>query len=307
MAQYDGQDTFGMFTDLEVVQLFTEILNIPSPSGMEEKLANYIFDKCKDWGFSPTKDEAGNVYVRITGEHTNQETYCFASHMDEIGLMVTAINPDGSLNVERVGGTIPWKFGERPVEIFGEEKTIRGVTTMGSGHGVSQNQQLEWKHVLILTGLSPAKLSEYGIKPGTLITPIREDRGPIIFGDPDDPMIAAWTFDDKMGVVALLRLLKTIKIENIVPKMNIIIAFTVTEEIGCFGAKYLAQTLHPTYFIAVDGSPMSAETPMTLDNRPGIRVRDRSFYYSAKLIKSLSKAARNAGTELQYVQLLIKT
>jgi putative aminopeptidase FrvX len=285
----------------EIIQLFSELLAIPSPSGMEHKLANHIFTKCEEWGYSPKKDYAGNVYVQIPGQKESEETCCLAAHIDEIGLMVTKINPDGTLNVERVGGTLTWKFGERPVEILGENKTVYGVTAMGSGHAAGDSQRLEWKDVVIITGLPLEQLQEYGVKPGTLIVPIQSDRGPILFGDERDPMIAAWTFDDKMGVVALLRLLKTIKTEKITPFVNLIISFTTTEEIGCFGAKHLAQSLNPTYFIAVDGCPFASESPMELDSRPGIRIRDRTFFYSPSLIKALSKAAEKAGTALQHL------
>ncbi|UCG01644.1 MAG: M20/M25/M40 family metallo-hydrolase [Candidatus Heimdallarchaeota archaeon] len=285
----------------EIIQLFSELLAIPSPSGMEHRLADHIFTKCAEWGYSPMKDYAGNVYVQIPGQKESEETCCLAAHIDEIGVMVTKINTDGTLNVERVGGTLTWKFGERPVEILGEKKTVHGVTAMGSGHTAGGTQRLEWRDVVVITGLPPERLQEYGVKPGTLIVPLQSDRGPILFGEESDPMIAAWTFDDKIGVVTLLRLLKTIKTENITPYVNLIIAFTTTEEIGCFGAKHLAQSLNPTYFIAVDGCPFASESPMELDSRPGIRIRDRTFFYSPGLIKALSEAAENAGTELQHL------
>ncbi|MFW9991138.1 MAG: M20/M25/M40 family metallo-hydrolase [Candidatus Odinarchaeota archaeon] len=281
----------------EIIQLFAELLAIPSPSGMENDLADHIIQKCIDWGYKPVKDYAGNVYVQVPGQSSSDDICCLAAHIDEIGLMVTAVNPDGTLEVERVGGTLPWKLGERPVEILGENKTIQGVTLMGSGHA-SDKPSLEWKDVRIATGFPLEKLKIYGIKPGTLIVPARSTHGPVLFGDETDPMIAAWTFDDKIGVATLLRLLKAIKTRNVTPLVNLIIAFTTTEEIGCFGAKYLAQSLKPTYFIAVDGCPFAAVSPMKLD-RPGIRIRDRSFFYDRDLIKALSEAANNAGTELQ--------
>lgn len=285
----------------EIIQLFSELLAIPSPSGMENRLADHIYNKCVEWGYQPKKDYAGNVYVQISGQKKSEETCCLAAHLDEIALMVTRINMNGTLNVERVGGNLTWKFGERPVEIYGEKKTIYGVTAMGSGHAANSTQRLEWKDVVIITGLTSEKLQSYGIKPGTLIVPMQSDRGPILFGDEVDPMIAAWTFDDKMGVVTLLRLLKSMKTQKVTPFVNLIIAFTTTEEIGCFGAKYLAQSLNPTYFIAVDGCPFASESPMELDSRPGIRIRDRTFFYSPNLIKALSEAAHKAGTELQHL------
>jgi putative aminopeptidase FrvX len=214
--------------------------------------------------------------------------------------MVTKINFDGTLDVERVGGTLTWKFGERPVEVYGENQIIQGITAMGSGHAANGAQKwLEWKNVKIITGLTPEKLKSYGVKPGTLIVPLLSDRGPILFGNEMDPMIAAWTFDDKMGVVTLLRLLKTLKTQNKKPNINLILAFTTSEEIGCFGAKYLAQSLNLTFFIAVDGCPFASQSSIELDNRPGIRIRDRTYFYTQGLIEALSDSAKSAGTDLQ--------
>ncbi len=293
-------EQYAKYAQNEIIQLFKELLEIPSPSGMEKKIAEHIYQKCKKWGYDPKIDYAGNVYVQIPGQKDSKETCCLAAHIDEIGLMVTKINPDGTLDVERVGGMLTWKFGERPVDIYGDTRRIQGVTAMGSGHSANISQsRVEWKDVKIVTGLTPEKLKSYGVKSGTLIVPIQSDRGPIFFGDEQDPMIAAWTFDDKMGVAILLRMLRVIKEQNLTPFLNLIIAFTTTEEIGCFGAKYLAQSLNPTYFIAVDGCPFASQSSMELDGRPGIRIRDRTFFYSRDLIKALSEAASDAGTELQ--------
>ncbi len=289
---------FGNDTYKEIIDQFSELLAIPSPSGMEKSIADFIIEKCTNLGYKPIKDQTGNVYIEIEGED-KQETCCLAAHIDEIGLMVTKINSDGSLNIERVGGSIPWKYGERPVTIYGENKHITGIIALGSGHATGNSKGVtDWKNVKVITGLNPKTLENYGIKPGTLITILDSERGPIIMGEESKPMIASWTFDDKMGIVTLLRLLEAIKKNEFRPFLNLIIAFTTTEEIGCFGAKYLAQSLKPTYFIAVDGCPFAADSPMLLD-LPGIRVRDRTFFYSKELISALSQSALEAGIELQ--------
>ncbi|MFQ5978109.1 MAG: M20/M25/M40 family metallo-hydrolase [Candidatus Heimdallarchaeota archaeon] len=290
-------DPYSKHRQTEMLQLFSELLAIPSPSGMEGNVAEYIIRKCTDWGYRPLKDHAGNVYVQISGQQGGAETCCLAAHIDEIGLMVTTVNPDGTLAVERVGGTLPWKLGERSVEILGAHGTILGIPLMGSGHAGGK-ATLEWADVTIATGLSPDQLAHLGIEPGTLIVPAQSTRGPVFFGDEDDPMIAAWTFDDKMGVATLLRMLHSMKQQNAIPPVNLIIAFTTREEIGCFGAKALAQALTPTYFIAVDGCPFAAASPMRLDV-PGIRIRDRGYFYDRELNKALTDAARMAGIALQ--------
>ncbi len=283
----------------EIISLFKELLEIPSPSGQEGKMGDFIFEKLESWEFNPKKDHSGNIFVKITGD-SSDVSCCLASHIDEIGLMVTKINDDGTLNVERVGGCLPWKFGERPVEIFGKDKIIKGLTSMGSGHGGRKGDtQIKWEEVKVITGYSSEKLNSFGILAGTRILPLRSDCGPHVLGDESDPLLAAWTFDDRMGVVTLLRLLKTIKEERIQPKMDIFIAFTVQEETSCFGARSLAQKLKPTYFIAVDGCPTASHSPLEMDERPGIWLKDRRQFYSEELIEGLTKAATTVGVELQ--------
>jgi len=170
---------------------------------------------------------------------------------------------------------------------------------MGSGHGSKSDTQLKWEDVEIVTGYSPEKLDEFGIIVGTRMLPLRSECGPHVLGDESNPLLAAWTFDDRMGVVTLLRLLKSIKEENIKPKLDLIIAFTVQEETSCFGARTLAQKIQPTYFIAVDGCPLASHSPLELDERPGIWLKDRRQFYSEGLIDSLTEAANSIGIELQ--------
>ncbi len=77
-------------------------------------------------------------------------------------------------------------------------------------------------------------------------------------------MIGAWTFDDRMGVVALLRVLETVKQKKLKPIHPTLICFTVNEEVGCYGAKVLAQREQPDLFIAVDGCPVQDSDTLKL-------------------------------------------
>jgi putative aminopeptidase FrvX len=122
-----------------------------------------------------------------------------------------------------------------------------------------------------------------------------------LFGSQSDPLVAAWTFDDRMGAVALLRLLEKLRRQDFPPAQPLLIAFTVHEEGGGHGAKALAQRERPDFFIAVDGCPIPPGAPLLLDGRPGIWTKDRVAVYDQGLVVALCEAARAAGTELQPV------
>ncbi|HVF09433.1 MAG TPA: M20/M25/M40 family metallo-hydrolase, partial [Abditibacteriaceae bacterium] len=125
----------------------------------------------------------------------------------------------------------------------------------------------------------------------------------IVFGAPDDPLVAAWTFDDRMGVVTQLRLLEALQQRGITPVRPTMIAFTVHEEGGCHGAKVLAHRERPEVFIAVDGCPMSPGSGLVLDGRPATWSKDAKAHLDQRLVRDFCRAAREAGTELQIVVL----
>lgn len=293
-----------MSTDMAAhpaISLFKELL-VPSPSGREWDLADVVRRKLSGLGYDYRTDGAGNILVHISGEEIEGPLVCFASHMDEIAMVVKRIDPDGSLRVGRSGGLLPWKLGEGPVVLLGDNETLTGVLAMGSTHTAGNGSRtITWDDCRIMTGLTPERLKAAGIRPGTSALPELARRGPVFFGDPSDPLVGAWTFDDRIGVVTLLRLLEHMKKNAIRPALPLLVAFTVSEEVGGHGAKLLVRTEQPEVFIAVDGSPMPPETHLALDGRPGIWAKDADAPYDPRLIKAFMEAAVRAGTELQPV------
>jgi putative aminopeptidase FrvX len=288
--------------DQRSLDLFSDLLTAPSPSGREERVARIIFDKVEAWGYSPEIDAAGNVLVRLEGRDPEAPLTCVAAHMDEIGMVVTNIRNDGSLLVNRSGGLKPWKFGEGPVTILGDEEDITGVLSFGSTHTKGgSGKAIEWDQVWVMTGLSPEQLATAGVRPGSTAVPVQAGRGPVVFGDPADPMVAAWTFDDRMGCVAMLRTLEILKETGGQAKAPTVLLFTVREEEGGFGAKAYAQRERPVIFVSIDGCPIPPGSPLKLDGRPGIWSQDSHAHYDQALLLELCSAARDAGTELQPV------
>ncbi len=284
--------------DHPALVLFRALL-VPSPSGREQAMAQVVRDHLGGLGYRPETDPAGNVLVRLPGREEGPLT-CYAAHMDEIGMVVLEVEADGRLRVDRAGGLYPWKLGEGPVTVLGDREQVIGILSMGSTHGPEAGQRaVTWSDARIVTGLSPAELAEAGVRPGSPAVPTREMRGPVLFGPREDPLVAAWTFDDRMGVVALLRFLERLAREGLQPQHPTLVAFTVHEEGGGQGAKLVAHREQPEVFIAVDGCPIPPGTPLVLDGRPGIWSKDRLGHYDQALVQALMDAARRAGTELQ--------
>jgi putative aminopeptidase FrvX len=283
------------------LEIFRRLLAVPAPSGREQAMAATIGAELDALGVAYERDPAGNVLVRVPGKQA-APLVCLAAHMDEIGMVVTRIEADGALRVDRAGGLFPWKLGEGPVEIFGDGEPAIGLLSMGSTHTPGAGDQaVTWTTVRVLTGLPDSELARRGIRPGSPVLPARSRVGPILLGPADDPLVAAWTFDDRMGMVALLRLLGELTRNGRQSICPLLIAFTVQEEVGGHGAKLVAQREQPEVFIAVDGCPMPPGAPLALDGRPGIWSKDRLVQYDHGLLVALAAAAQAASTELQPV------
>ena len=294
------------------LRLLADLLQIPAPSGREERMAAEIMRRISAIGYQPRIDPQGNVWTTIEGKDPSLGGVALASHMDEIAMVITAVEADGKLRLQRSGGLHPWKLGECPVEIVGDkEETVIAHLSFGSGHTsdpgdpitqfASGSRGITWSDCRLLTGLTPEQLRDRGVRIGSCAVPVAAVRGPHLFGPPDDPLVSAWILDNRGGSVTLLGLLQRLKKAGLVPRRTLHLCFMVQEEGGLLGAKGWAHRNPVEIFIAVDSSPMPTGTQLTLDGRPAIWSKDSGAHFDQLLIGDLAAAATRAGTELQYV------
>ena len=287
------------------VEILSELIRVPAPPGREEMIAEVIRGKITAFGMDCETDASGNVLVRLEGADKTKPKTILAAHMDEVAMVVTAIEESGNLRVAPSGGLHPCKLGECQVVIMTDnDKTVSGLFSMGSAHAKAAGNGVwapDWHGVRIITGLSPQELKAAGVRPGSSAVPVKEGRGPYVFGRKSSPLISAWSFDDRAGVAILLLLLKTFKERGFRPSSPLIIAFTVHEEGGCYGARAMAMREKPEIFIAVDGCAITDQAVLKLDGRPGIWSKDAVCNYDQRLIRELLESAREADTELQPV------
>lgn len=69
----------------ELVNLFCNLAEIPSPSLKEEKVANWIKDYCDKNGISCKFDNYNNVYIHVPATDNTKQPLLLSSHMDVIG------------------------------------------------------------------------------------------------------------------------------------------------------------------------------------------------------------------------------
>ena len=69
----------------EVLDIFCNLVSIPSPSLKEEKVIEWILKFCEDNGISARTDAYGNVYINVPATDSSKEPLMLSSHMDVVG------------------------------------------------------------------------------------------------------------------------------------------------------------------------------------------------------------------------------
>ncbi len=69
----------------EVLDIFCNLVSVPSPSLKEEKVIERILDFCAKNGIDGKKDSYGNIYINVPATDNTKEPIMLSSHMDVVG------------------------------------------------------------------------------------------------------------------------------------------------------------------------------------------------------------------------------
>ncbi len=72
-------------TENEVLDIFCNLVTIPSPSLKEEKVIEWIGKFCKKYDINFRTDDYGNVYIKVPATDNTKEPLMISSHMDVVG------------------------------------------------------------------------------------------------------------------------------------------------------------------------------------------------------------------------------
>ena len=260
-----------------------DLIAIPAISGNEHAVRRYISEQLKD---APAVsdiqvDRLGNCLVSLKGRQPAKQRVVFAAHMDEVGGIVTHITDDGYLRFETVGGICDdVLFGKR-VYVNGYPGVIGGKAVHRC-KGDDKNRVPSVSGMLIDIGAACAEQARTVVREGDAITFATD------WDDLSNTAFCAKALDDRVGCALLLQLAK------IEPEYDIILAFTVQEELGCRGAMTAAFALQPDVAIAVDVTTASDLPDVSAENQvacfkkgPVVSFMDRGTMYDPDLYRHI--------------------
>lgn len=276
------------------LELLKKLVYSPGIPGYEDRIRQAIINEVKDLG-DLSVDEHGNIILDLGGDG---KTLLIAAHMDELGLVITNIFDDGLLSFRKLGGIDDRILPARHVRILGEKGEVYGVINFPSPHLNFEKDQsvIPWHKLRIFIGAeSREEAEEMGIYIGAPAVFIKH--WTLLAGG---KAVASRGFDDRAGTYALVELAKILK--DTEKKHRIVIAWTVKEEIGLWGAYALAAKTKADAFIAVD--TMACCRPeitgrMKPGRGPALRLIDNAYVANMTMANELKRIAKENNIPLQ--------
>ena len=208
---------------------------INGTSGREDDVRAYILNELKTMDLpadAVRTDRLGNVLVHKKGAKAPKKRLLLTAHMDEVALMITYINEDGSLAFDCVGGVLAAAVIGRTVTVNGHP----GVIGSKPIHHLSKEEREKPASMHALTidigAADKAEALQY-VRPGDIAY---FDTAWRRFGADS---LAAKALDDRFGCAVLLHLLR-----SDLP-YDTEFAFLVQEEVGLRGALPAANAVDP--------------------------------------------------------------
>ena len=278
------------------LKLLEKLCNASAVSGDEGEVRKIVLDELKGHAGDAIVDALGNVLVTRLGSGKKRLKVMITAHMDEVGFMLVADDGEGLFRFETIGGLdvrqlpgkavligkdhLPGVIGARPIHLTTVEER-------------KQNIPLDTLRIDIGPGGGK-------VKPGERATfaTLFQRNGPVLI---------AKAFDNRLGVVTLLELVK-----NTPANIDLLAAFTVQEEIGLRGAKVAAYSLNPDLAVIVDSTPANdlptwdgeenASFNTKLGLGPAIYFADSNTLSDPRLVRHFNETAHAEGIPVQFRQ-----
>jgi tetrahedral aminopeptidase len=284
--------------------LLKELSEARGLSGNEEAVRSIILSAVQEHVDECHVDALGNLICfkkarRVAADAPWPRRVMVAAHMDEVGLLVTGFNGDGSLRFDRVGGidgrvllskqvlvgkdAVPGVIGYRPIHLISREERERVADV---------------DRIAIDIGATDKGSAQKMVKLGDYVS-FRTSFE--ILDDEGFRTVKGKAFDDRAGCAVLAELVK----EEF--SYDLYAVFTTEEEVGLRGAKVASYAVAPDVAFTLEGTicddmPKKKDlSPVTeLGKGPVITFMDRSFIADQRLVKLLVGTAQRLGIPYQF-------
>lgn len=231
-------------------QRIKTLTEMQGTSGAEKDVAAYMRAEMKPFVDEVVIDGLGGVF----GVKKSDSPFkvMLASHMDEVGFMLTEIKDNGLFKVTPLGGWNPYVVSAQRFTLKTRKGDYPCVSSSVPPHllrGTSGTPQINVEDILFDAGFDSKEEAEsFGVLPGDTIVPVVET-----IKSANGKYIISKAWDNRYGCSVVLEALEALRNETL--PYTLIAGGNVQEEVGLRGSKASVEKFAPDLFFAADCSP----------------------------------------------------
>lgn len=229
---------------MNTFEVLSSLSNAVGVSGFESSVAQIATEYLKEYGKTCT-DSMGNVICSAFEHDTDKPTVLLDAHIDEIGFVVNYITDDGFLKISACGGIDRRVLLAQEVTVCGK-KLIQGVVISTPPHLQKDSSRCpDIEDVFIDVGMDGNEVKK-------LVS-----LGDYVFINSPARMLVNYSvtskaLDNRAGCTAVIKALELLKDKD--RKYNVIVCFSIQEELGLRGASTVGLDIEFDSAIIVDVS-----------------------------------------------------
>ncbi len=262
--------------------LFLELLNIYSISSREDNIRKYFKNYVKKFNsYKLISDKIGSLFAFKKSKNKNALNIVIGAHFDEVGFIVSKINPDGTINIIPIGGINYHILYNRELILINDKgEQIPGVVSIPLNNLDDTYWPKKITEMKLDLGLSFDEIKKYNISLDNIV--VYPSNAKLSFNNKN---FISKAIDNRLGLGIVLELISNL--DNIELDYNLYLGAHTQEEVGLRGSRVFANTIDTDFFIAIDCSPIDdindKNTTYKIGKGPMIRYYDRGVVLKSPL------------------------
>lgn len=272
--------------------------NLNGIPGHEEVVAQeFKKDLLAIGDFEVERDNLGSIAFIKRSKNPDAKVVTISTHMDEVGFVVTHIDPKGFIKITPLGGW--WShvvLGQRFLITTRQGKEIIGVAGSKPPHVLplsARANTVDLKDIFLDLGASSREeVESWGIQYGDMITPYQDTA----FVSENGDKVIGKAHDNRISMVAGMEIMRELSGKDL--DVTVILVGTAQEEVGLRGAKTSAYKWTGDLSFAIDvticnGMPGMEDRDVKMGAGVALGMFDRSAIANIKLLDSVRDFAKS--------------
>ena len=235
-----------IFSKLDEKKVLETLSGSYGITGEEEQVVQSILQTILPFIDNHMITSMGNLIAIKKGQNPNHQKLMISTHIDEIGCVISSIQPGGFLRVEPRGGVDPKILLSQEMLITTKKEKIPAIFSMIPPHLLKTEERskiIGFDNLILDTGLP-----EEEVRQKIQIGDCAHFKGN--FKELLNQRFCGKSLDNRCSAFISILLLQ--ELSFIKHDWDICCVFTTQEEVGCKGAETSANYLNPQIAIAID-------------------------------------------------------